>query len=46
LFIAIGFILIAFVGVPESRFFFVTSLSLGTVFGCALWLWHRSKSFF
>jgi hypothetical protein len=46
LFIAIGFVLMALVGVPESRFFFLVSLSLGAVLGCVLFLWHRSKSFF
>jgi len=46
LFIVLGFILIALVGVPESRFFFLISLSLGTVLACVLWLWHRSKSAF
>lgn len=46
LFIVLGFILMALVGIPESRFFFLTSLSLGTVLGCVLWLWHRSKSSF
>ena len=46
LIIAIGFILMALVGVPESRVFFAASLLLGAVLGCALWLWHRSKSSF
>jgi hypothetical protein len=44
LFIAVGFILIALVGVPESRPFFALSLSLGSVLGFVLWLWHRSNS--
>jgi hypothetical protein len=44
--IVIGFILIALVGVPESRFFLGISLALSAVFGCALRLWHRSKSYF
>ena len=42
--IVLGFILIALVGVPESRYFFLISLSLGTVLGFVLWIWHRSKS--
>lgn len=46
LFIVFGFVLIALVGVPESRFFFVMSLGLSAIFGCGLYLWHRSKSFF
>ncbi|MGB7284766.1 MAG: hypothetical protein WBE13_21040 [Candidatus Acidiferrum sp.] len=46
LFIAVGFILMALVGVPESRPFFAISLSLGTVLGFVLWLWHRSNSRF
>lgn len=46
LLIVLGFILMALVGVPESRFFFVTSLGLSVILGCGLYLWHRSKSFF
>lgn len=46
LFIAVGFILMALVGVPESRSFFALSLTLGTVLGFVLWLWHRSNSRF
>jgi hypothetical protein len=46
LFIVIGFILIALVGVPKSAYFFVVSLGLGALFGSLLRLWHRSKSFF
>jgi hypothetical protein len=46
LFIAVGFILMALVGVPESRAFFAISLSLGAVLGFGLWLWHRSNSRF
>jgi hypothetical protein len=46
LFIAVGFTLMALVGVPESRPFFALSLSLGTVLGFVLWLWHRSNSRF
>ncbi len=42
--IVLGFILMALVGVPESRYFFLVSLSLGTVLGCVLWIWHQSKS--
>jgi len=44
LFIVLGFVLIALVGVPESRYFFLLSLSLGAVLGFVLWIWHRSKS--
>jgi len=44
LFIVVGFVLIALVGVPESRFFFLISLSLGTFLGFVLWIWHRSNS--
>jgi len=46
LFIVLGFILIALVGVPESRYFFIVSISLSAILGCALRLWHRSKSSF
>jgi hypothetical protein len=46
LFIVIGFILIALIGIPESAYFFITSLGVGAAFGCVLRLWHRSKSFF
>jgi hypothetical protein len=46
LFIVIGFILIALIGIPESAYFFITSLCVGAVFGCVLRLWHRSKSLF
>lgn len=46
LFIVFGFVLMALVGVPESRLFFVTSLGLSAVLGCGLYLWHRSKSVF
>ena len=35
LFIAVGFILMALVGVPESRSFFAISLSLGAILGFA-----------
>jgi hypothetical protein len=46
LFIVIGFILIALIGIPESPYFFFTSLGVGAAFGCVLRLWHRSKSSF
>jgi hypothetical protein len=46
LFIAAGFILIALVGVPETRYFFAISLCLGAVLGLVLWLWRRSNSSF
>jgi hypothetical protein len=44
LFIAIGFVVMALVGVPEARPFFIGSLGCGAILGCALWFWHRSKS--
>lgn len=44
--IAVGFIAIALIGIPEARWFFAGSLVLGTVFGTILWLLHRSKSLF
>jgi len=44
--IVFGFIAMALVGIPESRGFFAISLGLGVVVGCALWLWHRSRSKF
>lgn len=46
LFIVFGFVLMALVGVPESRLFFAMSLGLSAVFGASLYLWHRSKSVF
>ena len=46
LLIVFGFILIALVGVPESRWFFLGSLGLSVILGSGLYLWHRSKSFF
>jgi hypothetical protein len=46
LLIVFGFVLIALIGVPESRLFFALSLALSVIFGCALYFWHRSKSFF
>jgi hypothetical protein len=46
LFIVFGFVLIALVGVRESRLFFVLSLGLSVILGCGLYFWHRSKSFF
>ena len=33
LFIVIGFILIALVGIPESTYFLITSLGIGAAFG-------------
>lgn len=46
LFILFGFVLMALVGVPESRLFFALSLGLSVILGCGLYLWHRSTSFF
>lgn len=46
LLIVFGFILIALVGVRESRWFFLGSLGLSVILGSGLYLWHRSKSFF
>ena len=46
LLIVIGFIAMAFVGVPEARWFFVISLALGLAFGFFLWLHHQSNSAF
>lgn len=46
LFIVLGFAVMALVGVPESRFFFATSLAISAIFGSGLYLWHRSKSLF
>ena len=44
LFIVIGFVVMALVGVPESRPFLIGSIACGAVLGGALWFWHRSKS--
>jgi len=44
--IVIGFIAMAFVGIPEARGFFVISLVLGVAFGLLLWLHHQSNSVF
>lgn len=46
LLIVFGFVLMALVGVPESRLFFAMSLGLSAVFGAGLYLWHRSKNVF
>jgi hypothetical protein len=44
--IAIGFIAMALVGIPEARGFFVISLVLGAAFGFFLWRRHQSNSAF
>jgi hypothetical protein len=43
--IAIGFIVIALVGIPGARWFFAASLVLGIILGIFLWLRHHSKDF-
>lgn len=44
LLIVFGFVLMALVGVPESRLFLVLSLGFSVILGCGLYLWHRRKS--
>jgi hypothetical protein len=46
LFIVLGFVLIALVGVPESRYFFIISIILSAILGFFLRIWHRSNSSF
>jgi hypothetical protein len=46
LFIAVGFIVMGIIGIPEARWFFAGSLVLGGILGMFFRLRHRSKSFF
>ena len=39
--IVLGLLLMGLVGLPEARWFFAGSLTLGCVFGFFLWLHHR-----
>jgi hypothetical protein len=41
LFVVLSLLLMGFVGLPEARWFFAGSLTLGCVFGFFLWLHHR-----
>jgi hypothetical protein len=41
--IAVGFLLMGLVGLPEFRLFFVASLAFGGAFGLILWWLHRQK---
>jgi len=43
LFIALGIILMALIGIPESRIFLAASLPLGAIFGLILWKLHQWK---
>ena len=45
LFIAIGFIVMVLVAIPDARWFLAASIILGGVLGLTLWLLHRSKGF-
>jgi len=39
--IALGIVLIALIGVPESRYFLAAALPLGALFGLILWRIHQ-----
>jgi hypothetical protein len=39
--IALGFLLMGLVGIPQFRWFFVGALILGSLWGFLLWLLHR-----
>lgn len=41
LLIALGIVLIALIGVPESRYFLAAALPIGTLFGFVLWKLHQ-----
>jgi hypothetical protein len=43
LFIALGIVLMALIGVPESRLFLAAALPLGAIFGLVLWKLHEWK---
>ena len=43
LLIVVGLLLMGLIGLPEFRWFFVTSLALGGVFGLILWRLHRQR---
>ena len=42
-FIALGIIVMALIGIPESRFFLAAALPLGAIFGLVLWKLHEWK---
>jgi hypothetical protein len=39
--IALGFLLMGLVGIPQFRWFFAGALALGSLWGFLLWLYHR-----
>ncbi|HXJ47375.1 MAG TPA: hypothetical protein VNK47_11920 [Candidatus Dormibacteraeota bacterium] len=43
LFISLGIVLVALIGVPESRIFLAAALPLGGLFGFVLWRLHQWK---
>ncbi len=45
LLIVVGFLLMGLIGLPEFRFFFLASLSLGGGFGLLLWRLHRRRMY-
>jgi len=42
-FIALGIIVMALIGIPESRLFLAAALPLGAIFGLVLWKLHEWK---
>lgn len=40
-FIAIGIVVIALIGIPESRYFLAAAVPLGALFGFILWRMHQ-----
>lgn len=40
-FIVLGIIVVALVGIPESRYFLAAAVPLGTLFGFVLWRIHQ-----
>ena len=43
LMISLGIVLIALIGVPESRYFLGAALPLGALFGFILWKLHQTQ---
>jgi hypothetical protein len=41
--IALGIIVMALIGVPESRYFLAAALPLGAIFGFVLWKLHQTQ---
>lgn len=41
--VVLGIVLIALIGVPESRFFLAAAIPLGALFGFILWRIHQAE---